>query len=101
MYISTQTFEIGNKAYCSYCGKEAEEEWSWHNHRPDKKYFYCECKDAKKESDFYKEIERIKQKAENEIRELKRMLPEVNQEMINQRQYEFELDMLKKKYKAK
>jgi len=99
MYVNTQTFSIGNKVHCSYCGKKAKEDWSWHNHRPDEQYFSCDCQDAKQEINFQENVVKIKRKAENEISELKKTLPLINQEMINEHQYNFELSVLKKKYK--
>ncbi|WCS68194.1 hypothetical protein Goe21_00840 [Bacillus phage vB_BsuM-Goe21] len=101
MSVGTQTFKIGIEVYCSYCGEKAKEDWSWNNHRPAKQYFYCDCDNAKKEIDFHKESLKINREAEIKISELERSLPKVNQEMINERQYEFELSNLKKKYKIK
>ncbi|AMB18756.1 hypothetical protein BH780_gp173 [Bacillus phage Eldridge] len=99
MRLNTQTFKIGNEVHCAYCGKKAEEDWSWHNHRPDEQYLFCDCEDAKKEISFHENVAKIKRKAETEISELKRTLPKPNQEMVNEQQYKFELANLKKKYK--
>ncbi len=67
---NTNHLNYYNKCYCSYCGKEIKADTEIDNHESFD-YYHCDCEDALKEIELYKEIKKL----EERIIELKSSMP--------------------------
>lgn len=97
----TTTFNLGNTHYCSYCGCEAKEHWTWSNHRPDKLIHFCGCENAKKELEIRNKIADVESEASEQVNWLKKKMPEFNETIINKMKYEHHLKRLKREFNVK
>ena len=68
MSVLQKFIECGNRFYCPYCGKELKRKEDFEDYQI-YNYYFCDCKDAKKEREIMRKI-----------RELERQLPEVKYE---------------------
>lgn len=101
--FETETFRLGSKRYCAYCGNIAQEGFKKDEFDTDRiyYYYYCNCENAKAEIELQEKIDELKRNFNVELRKLiDEYKPKIviNKELINKKKYEAELNTLKQKY---